>query len=413
MCGLVGVVGHIDNKSEKMFQNMLRLDTMRGGDSTGIFSHKFTGQNMLIKEVGTPWELEEYKCWDTFFSGFHKVLMGHNRAATRGKVTRANAHPFEFDVVVGAHNGTLRGVKNFDNGHMFDVDSEALFSHMNTHGAEETIKVIDGAFALSWFNKVDKTFHLVRNKERPLSMASINDGKALAYASEAWMLRIAAGYAGVVLGEIVELPVGEMITINMPEQNSFNLSLAQPLVISSKSVEFYDPPKILGGGNIFEKKRAATHTTKGTNCHGTKNGGITTEFIAIFEIVGDGRSNSKQRYLEGEILDADCDVKRLITDKIRIFPQYLSKEWNSLFGTTQFIKARVKHFSDFEGGYYTVDLRSIEYTDDDTILCKQKETCHNCGDEISNTVGFMSFPTGEKICGFCAEDFRKHAANSK
>jgi len=413
MCGLVGIVGHIDGKMEKMFQYMLRLDTMRGADSTGIFAHSFQGQNKLIKEVGTPWDLEGYKCWDNLFSGFSKVLMGHNRSATKGKVTRANAHPFDFDKIVGAHNGTLRTVHGLDDYLKFDVDSEALFNHMDKHGPEDTLKVVNGAFALSWFNKKDKTFHLVRNNERPLAMTTINDGKAIAYASEQWMLRIAAGYAGVPITEIVELPVATLLTVKIPDQQHFNLTIAQPLEVDSKNVELYTPPKILGGGNIFEKKPKATSpTTTKTSCHGIKEGGITSEFIAILEITTQGKSKHGQRYLEGEILDVDCDAKKLITSKVRLHPQYLSKDWNDMYYSTRFIRAKVKHYSEIDGGYYAVDLRSVEFVDTDSLTTPQgtpEETCHNCGDTVSNITGFMKYPTGEKICGFCAEDFRKFA----
>lgn len=414
MCGLVGVVGHIDNKAEKMFQNMLRLDTMRGSDSTGIFSHGFSGHNKIIKEVGTPWDLEGYKMWDVFFAGWHKVLMGHNRSATKGKVNRENAHPFEFNDVVGAHNGTLRSTHNLEDHLRFDVDSEALFNHLDKHGVEETLKIVNGAFALSWFNKKDKTFHLVRNNERPLSVCTINDGKALAYASESWMLRIGGGYAGVTLGEIKELPVATLLTIKTPEENNFNLAAAKPLEMESKVVELYTPPKIIGGGNVFEKKRAATtDTTKRTGCHGTQDGGLTAEFDVIFEIASKGKSSTGPWFLEGEIVECSCDPKRLITQVVRVHPQYLSKQWNDMFYSMKFFKGKVKHFSHIDKGYYAIDLRTIEEVDVDAMLDgKKEETCMNCGDKILNHLGFTEYPTGEKVCAFCAEDFRKHASGN-
>src|SRR3546814_12623264 len=41
-------------------------------------------------------------------SGYNsKAFIGHNRAATLGKVNGLNAHPFRYDNIMGAHNGTL------------------------------------------------------------------------------------------------------------------------------------------------------------------------------------------------------------------------------------------------------------------------------------------------------------------
>ena len=92
MCGLVSVVGYLDTPHEKMFKNLLQLDTMRGSDSTGMLSVSTTNTSTILKGIGTPWDLADHKKYDNFFLGWHKLLMGHNRSATRGSVTVSNSN---------------------------------------------------------------------------------------------------------------------------------------------------------------------------------------------------------------------------------------------------------------------------------------------------------------------------------
>src|SRR5690606_8536689 len=108
MCGLVGVAGNITSVSDKIFRTLLILDTVRGEHSTGVAAvRRNTEEVYLAKQLGNPFELFNDKRYDTAINSINKVIIGHNRFATRGAVNKANAHPFENDLVVGAHNGTL------------------------------------------------------------------------------------------------------------------------------------------------------------------------------------------------------------------------------------------------------------------------------------------------------------------
>lgn len=202
MCGLVGCAGRIENAHEKAFKLLLQLDTIRGKDSTGVAS--VSNQNVLTvaKEVGTPWEFENSKRASSVYHGMLRVLIGHNRAATKGAVNRLNAHPFEFDTLVGAHNGTLRNWSKLRGWRDFDVDSEALYDHMNSLGLDSTLKSMEGAYALTWFNKEHKSLNFLRNHERTLFYCFTEDSKAMFWASEEWMLTVALHKSNVKHGKI-------------------------------------------------------------------------------------------------------------------------------------------------------------------------------------------------------------------
>ena len=112
------MIGSLGANEEKAFKFLLELDTTRGPHSTGVFIGVRTPTqfmtNKLIKSLGTPWDLYNKPEWKTALHGMNKVLIGHNRYATRGAVSELNAHPFEFGRVVGAHNGTIYNHHFFD-----------------------------------------------------------------------------------------------------------------------------------------------------------------------------------------------------------------------------------------------------------------------------------------------------------
>jgi hypothetical protein len=195
------MAGNLTATEERAFKLMLEFDTIRGSDSTGVYivPRHLSQHNKpkLVKSVGTPWDLYKAEGWRTALAGQNKVLIGHNRAATRGFVTEENAHPFDFGVVVGAHNGTLQNQTLLDKDREWAVDSQAIFHHMSLHGPKETIEKIHGAFALTWYNTEDNTFNVCRNKERPLVFTFSEDGKTLFWASEAWMLSVALSRCGI------------------------------------------------------------------------------------------------------------------------------------------------------------------------------------------------------------------------
>lgn len=217
ICGIVGVFGEVTAKHEKAFKELLIIDQLRGKDSTGVLSVKRHNINQvtIAKQVGGPDELMNDKRFDNCFMGQINVLIGHNRWKTKGDVTRKNAHPFEFDEVAGVHNGTLQNQWKLEDGNSFQVDSEALYNHINKKGARDALKTAQGAIALAWYNKVHGTVNLYRNKERTLYMVHTKDAKTVFFASEGWMLEGVLDRNGIEMNDFPFL-LGEEFMLSIP-----------------------------------------------------------------------------------------------------------------------------------------------------------------------------------------------------
>lgn len=207
MCGLVGCAGPITAKHEKVFKDMLIFDSVRGAHSTGVaVVRRHVEEVMLAKQVGNPYELMDTPKFEALFRGINKVVIGHNRWATQGKVNKFNAHPYEFDSVVGAHNGTLLNRHTLFEYGLHDVDSQNLYHHLDKRGLKDLLTKLDGAWALTWYNKDEDTLNFLRNRERPLHLA-VSEDSVLFWASEPWMLEAAMWRNNMKHDEIYELPV--------------------------------------------------------------------------------------------------------------------------------------------------------------------------------------------------------------
>lgn len=257
MCGLVGAFGDLNHKHEKAFTMLLLMDQVRGYDSTGIYGvSKHNKNGHLNKGVGGPSELFG---GDVFtdkgtVKGFYKYLMGHNRAATIGSVNSENAHPFEFEHIVGAMNGTLRHVHGLHNPDKHPVDTYALLSHVNKHSLKEAWKVKAGACALSLYDKnLDKVI-LIRNGERPLSYIYSKDKKVCFYASDYRMILWAASYAGV---DLLRHEEGEnkdkVVFQNVPIDTMLLFDPTKALLERSTKLE----------ANFTGQQNHTTHTSNG------------------------------------------------------------------------------------------------------------------------------------------------------
>ena len=188
MCGLVGCMGQLNQQDERVLQQLLIIDSLRGDHSTGIAVVPRTGDVELAKQIGDPFQLFESRQYQLALKGVNRVIIGHNRYATQGGINRKNAHPFEFDTLVGAHNGTLTSKHRLDDAIQYQVDSENLYHHINKKGLKDALTLIQGAWALTWWDKVNETMNFLRNKERTLYFTAVKDNRAIYWASEAWML---------------------------------------------------------------------------------------------------------------------------------------------------------------------------------------------------------------------------------
>lgn len=203
MCGIFGLI-QLDNKfiytpstptgvyldlkvpdSENVLKTLCVLSTFRGTDSAGLAEIDLDSTEVVVNKLPVnglqfintaDWNASTQK---TRLKNI--AWLGHCRWGTVGGNSWKASHPFEFDSIVGVHNGTLSSYK-----HMYEKavsDSEAIFYKLNTtQDPIEVLEKLNGSFALSWYDKVSNKVLFTRNKERPLCY--LRNDKGLIFSSE-------------------------------------------------------------------------------------------------------------------------------------------------------------------------------------------------------------------------------------
>ena len=369
MCGLVGIAGSIGAKDEKAFRDLLIVDAVRGMHSTGVLSVDVKGEAKIAKAVGDPYCLLLNSDFQTLTRNkTHNVLLGHNRYATKGGINKVTAHPFDFENLAGAHNGTLRQQSLLDDSLNFEVDSENLYHHMNKNGVEDTSKKLNGAYALTWYDKQEGTVNFLRNSERTLFYTFTTSGKTLYWASEVWMLEGILGKHGVEHGDVQSFKPHDHYKIKVNLGYPSQLDKLDDFVI--KPLEYWVAPvvttyvnhnnKISGSlrnfaGSVEKKEKLAKKRVNFDRVKGFLNKNV--KFWCIGWQVDPLEKNVK--YL-------DCRMSDDFSIKLRVYATMGTEFAKRLREKDTLFVGLVKKVSARGDCYCVLDMRTIER--DDCIL---------------------------------------------
>lgn len=248
MCGLVGIYSSwMLNKHKEALAALLYLDTWRGRDSTGVAAVRQNTDTHILKSTVPGYEFVEGPKLEQHLRLNDFCWIGHNRYGTVGKNIKTNAHPFEIldedggCILVGAHNGTLKNKHVLMDHNRFGTDSEALFNHIANTSIEDTIPLVEGAWALTYYDHIAEELRILRNKERPLFYAFEEGKKTFFWASEMWMLRVACSRFGIKLEEDKVFSFAEDTLYSLPAPMKTNevLTLERKGGLAGKQPTFF------------------------------------------------------------------------------------------------------------------------------------------------------------------------------
>ena len=209
MCGIVGYASSQPLPSDRdFFKQALYVDALRGRDSTGVFAIDTEDKATITKYAIEATDFISTTAFKKYMEGLkntQRLMIGHNRAATKGTVVNKNAHPFRHNHISMVHNGSLWFHDNLHRGDDFDVDSEAICYMLSTKGTKDTLESLCGAFALVWHDAKENKLFMAANGERPLHLALSKDGKAVYWASELGMLKFLLERSSIVVDNYYEV----------------------------------------------------------------------------------------------------------------------------------------------------------------------------------------------------------------
>ena len=221
MCGLTGMMdtsmSGFMQKDLDLFKGLLYINSLRGNSSTGLFGVNNHQQADVYKVLGTPYKLFEWGLGHEFLDRMLKkywAVFGHGRFPTIGETSIKNAHPFEHRHITLMHNGTIKNHEKLNEKYKkdFAVDSELICWMVSEIGIKETIKEIDGAYALIYFDSKEDAVNIVRNYERPLWIGKNSFNDRAVFGSEKHYQKW-ADEKGPMINEIKEVPTNTLLTI--------------------------------------------------------------------------------------------------------------------------------------------------------------------------------------------------------
>lgn len=256
MCGHVGIAygNAIGLQGGKFFSQALYVDQLRGLDATGVAVVDKDNNVKVYKRALAASDFLQTRMGIRAIDAAEKsfIAIGHNRASTIGTSIDVNSHPFHFENIVGAHNGTIAGHRAIFPVDEYPVDSMNLLASIDQEGMVKILKKIHtGSYAVVLYDKKEECMKFARNSDRPLHI--LHNDKGILWASEASMLYWIAGRNNMLDKDTVEVQVPEntVITFDCNE-------------LTFKKKEEYTPQKSWSGSS-------SSSWYYGKNASGEKN----------------------------------------------------------------------------------------------------------------------------------------------
>lgn len=271
MCGIVGAVAE-RNVVPILLEGLRRLE-YRGYDSAGIAVRDVSGAIGRVRSVG------KIKALEAAFEGNPiqgNLGIAHTRWATHGKPTKSNAHPHICnDQVTLVHNGIIENhdvlrEKQKSKGFRFtsETDTEVIvhevFSQLENHpdlldAVRETLKVLEGAYAISVITRDDDNRMIVARKGSPL-VIGVGIGEHFIASDVSALIPVTNRFIFLEDGDVADISRSEVKIYdanNNPVQREIQLSK-----ITADSVD-KGPYRHFMLKEIFEQPRALAETMEG------------------------------------------------------------------------------------------------------------------------------------------------------
>ena len=232
----------------------LYFDTLRGTHSTGLFVKDY---DTLRKEWSINYHKEavngiQFTNTKEFTSLVRPqtnlmFAVGHNRAATQGKINDENSHPFFTENITGVHNGSLKHGwrQDLQVPLTVEVDSHAIYMAINKNGLNWTLDRLNGAYSLVWYDDRDDTLNFVRNDERP--MWFVECAEFIGFGSEKYMIAAAMERRKYKVTGMSELPKNMHVKIDVSGKGA-------PAVITA-----YEPKRLYSQVTTYQGNVNAVH----------------------------------------------------------------------------------------------------------------------------------------------------------